>query len=115
MTSYEERLLRRQARLTQKLEKIKAKLADRATIAQKGRVRAPRNPSFSGLRGLVRLIAFSGFWWLGSSRVNGFIDELFGHAHSAPQQLATPGSEHETFWTFGRRRRSGQSQIRPTS
>jgi hypothetical protein len=116
MTSYEERLLRKQARLTQKLEKIKAKLADRATIAQKGRVRAPRNPNLTGLRGLAYLVAFSGFWWLGRSRINGFLDEFFGHASPTPaHRPATPGSEHETFWTFGRRRRSGDSQIRPVS
>jgi hypothetical protein len=116
MRSYEERLLRKQARLTQKLEKIKAKLADRATIAQKGRVRAPRNPNLTGLRSLAYLVAFSGFWWLGRSRINGFLDEFFGHASPTPaHRPATPGSEHETFWTFGRRRRSGDSQIRPVS
>jgi hypothetical protein len=116
MTSYEERLLRKQARLTQKLERIKAKLADRASLARGRRVRAPRDPNHSGLRGLVYLMAFSGFWWLGRSRINGFLDEFFGHANPAPaQQPVTPGSTHETFWTFGRRRRSGDSQIRPVS
>jgi len=116
MTSYEERLLRKQARLMQKLERIKAKLADRAAHPQSRRVRAPRNPNLSGLRGLVSLIAFSGFWWLGRARLNGLIDELFGSAHATPQQqAATSGSAQETFWTFGRRRRSGQSQIRPVS
>jgi hypothetical protein len=114
MTSYEERLLRKQARLTQKLERIKAKLADRATIAQKGRVRTPRDPNHSGLRGLAYLMAFSGFWWLGRSRINAFLDEFFGHSKPVPpQQTAASGSTHETFWTFGRRRRSGDSQIRP--
>jgi hypothetical protein len=116
VTSYEERLLRKQARLTQKLERIKAKLADRASLAKGRPVRAPRNPNLSGLRGLAYLVAFSGFWWLGSSRINGFLDEFFGHANPAPQQHpATSASTHETFWTFGRRRRSGESQIRPVS
>jgi hypothetical protein len=116
MTSYEERLLRKQARLTQKLERIKAKLADRAAHPQSSRVRAPRNPNHSGLRGIAYLVAFSAFWWLGRARLNGFIDELFGSAHATPQQqAATPGSTHETFWTFGRRRRSGESHIGPGS
>jgi hypothetical protein len=115
MMNYEERLLRKQARLTQKLERIKAKLADRTSLAKGRRVRSPRNSNLTGLRGLITLIAFSGFWWLGRSRIHGFIDDLFGHTSSAPPQSATPGSAHETFWTFGRRRRSGESQIRPVS
>ncbi len=116
MTNYEERLLRKQARLTQKLERIKSKLADRASLAKGRRVRAPRDPNMSGLRGLAYLVAFSGFWWLGRSRINAFLDEFFGHAKPAPQQqTATTGSTHETFWTFGRRRRSGDSRIRPVS
>jgi hypothetical protein len=116
VTNYEERLIRKQARLMQKLERIKAKLADRAAHPQSRRVRAPRNPNLSGLRGLITLVAFSGFWWLGRARLNGFIDELFGGARATPQQQpATSGSAHETFWTFGRRRRSGDSQIRPVS
>ena len=114
MTNFEERLLRKQARLSQKLERVKAKLANRALIAQSRRARAPRDPFVSTIRGIVTAIAFGGFWWLGCDRINGLIEELFGEAKSPPpQRTVAAGSARQTFWTFGRRRRAGQSQIRP--
>jgi len=113
MTHFEQRLIRKQARLTQKLERIKAKLANRALLAQTRRVRTPCNPYVSTVRGIITGLAFAGFWWLGSSRVNGLIDDLFGKPNTNPQQPASSTAHAQTFWTFGRRRRSGESQIRP--
>ena len=112
MTHLEARLLRKQARLSQKLERIKAKLANRALMAQTRRARWQRNPYLASVRGIISVIAFGGFWWLGCDRVNGLIDELFGETYAKPQQY--PGanvSSAQTFWTFGRRRRTGQSEI----
>jgi hypothetical protein len=114
MSHVEQRLLRKQARLLQKLERVKAKLANRAFAAQSRRSRAPRNPYLDIIRLIVTGAAFGGFWWLGSNRVNAFIDELLGeHRDAAKQHAAAAQSHDHTFWTFGRRRRSGQSQIRP--
>jgi hypothetical protein len=115
MTHFEARLLRKQARLSQKLERIKAKLANRILLAQSRRARWQRNPYLETVRGIVSSIAFGGFWWLGCDRVNGLIDELFGEINAKPEQHPTgitPGGQ--TFWTFGRRRRTGQSEI-PTA
>jgi hypothetical protein len=114
MTYFEQRLIRKQARLTQKLERIKAKLANRALLAQTRRVRTPRNPYVSTVRGIITGLAFAGFWWLGCNRVNGLIDDLFGTSNANPQQPAASTAHAQTFWTFGRRRRTGESQIRPT-
>jgi hypothetical protein len=113
MTHLEQRLIRKQARLTQKLERIKTKLANRALLVQTRRVRAHRNPYVSTVRGIVTGLAFAGFWWLGCNRINGVIDDLFGESNAAPQQPAASTAHAQTFWTFGRRRRSGESQIRP--
>lgn len=113
MTYFEQRLIRKQARLTQKLERIKAKLADRAHAVQTRRLRAHRNPYVSTVRGIVTGLAFAGFWWLGCNRINGLIDDLFGASNASPQQPAASTAHAQTFWTFGRRRRSGESQIRP--
>ena len=113
MTHLEQRLIRKQARLTKKLERIKAKLADLATLMQSRRVRTPRNSYLALLRLMVTGVAFGGFWWLGSGRINGLIDDLFGASNASPQRPASPGAHAQTFGTFGRRRRSGESQIRP--
>jgi hypothetical protein len=113
MTHLEQRLIRKQARLTQKLERIKTKLANRALLVQTRRERARRNPYVSTVRGIVTGLAFAGFWWLGCSRVNGLIDDLFGESNPSPKQPAGSIAHAQTFWTFGRRRRSGESQIPP--
>jgi hypothetical protein len=113
MTNFEARLLRKQARLMQKLERVKAKLTNRALTMQSRRVRAPRNPYLATIRGIVTGIAFGGFWWLGCDRLNGLIDELFGTtATPRRQQSSEIVPRPQSFWTFGRRRRSGQSEIR---
>ena len=113
MMNYDARLMRKQARLSQKLERVKAKLANRAHAMQIRRDRAARNPHLATFRGIISLIAFGGLWWLGHDRVNSFIDEIFGDATPASQQHP-PGPRPQTFWTFGRRRRSGQSEIQTT-
>jgi hypothetical protein len=113
MTHLEQRLIRKQARLTQKLERIKTKLANRALLVQTRRDRTRRNPYLSTVRGIVTGMAFAGFWWLGCDRINGMIDDLFGESTSPPNQPAASAAHAQTFWTFGRRRRSGESQIRP--
>jgi hypothetical protein len=113
MMNYDARLLRKQARLSQKLERVKAKLAKRAHFTQVRRDRAARNPYLSAARDIITVMAFGGLWWLGRDRLNGFIDEIFGESTPAPQQQP-PGQRPHTFWTFGRRRRSGQSEIQPT-
>jgi|SRR5450755_2787995 len=112
MTYFEQRLIRKQARLTQKLEHIKTKLANRALIVQR-RIRERRNPYVSTVRGIVTGIAFAGFWWLGCNRINGLIDDLFGESSATLQHPAASTAHAQTFWTFGRRRRSGESRIRP--
>jgi hypothetical protein len=112
MTYLEARLLRKQARLSQKLERIKEKLANRVLMAQSRHARWQRNPYLASVRGIISVVAFGGFWWLGCDRVNGLIDELFGESNAKPQQH--PGAivpAAQTFWTFGRRRRTGQSEI----
>ncbi|HKW44968.1 MAG TPA: hypothetical protein VJN22_04865 [Candidatus Eremiobacteraceae bacterium] len=113
MTGFEERMLRKQARLSQKLERVKKKLANRALAAQTHRRRDPRDSYLSLMRMMVTTAAFGGFWWLGCDRVNGFIDEIFGERRVTPQRAAVAEPHGQTFWTFGRRRRSGQSQIQP--
>ena len=113
MTRFEERMLRKQARLSQKLQRVKEKLANRALAAQTRRRRDPGTSYLSLLRMMVTTAAFGGFWWLGCDRVNSFVDEIFGEQREAPQRAADAAPHGQTFWTFGRRRRRGQSQIQP--
>jgi len=113
MMNYDARLLRKQARLSQKLERVKAKLEKRAHAVKVRRDRAARNPYLSAARDIITVMAFGGLWWLGRDRLNGIIDEIFGDATPAPQRQP-PAQRPHTFWTFGRRRRSGQSEIQTT-
>ena len=107
MTNFEARLLRKQARLSQKLERVKAKLANRMLTMQSRHARAQRNPYLATVRGIVTGIAFGGFWWLGCDRVNSMIDEIFGEAKETQQHPVAIVPKPQTFWTFGRRRRTG--------
>jgi|SRR5450755_689108 hypothetical protein len=106
------RLMKKQARLVQKLARVQAKLARSRLSPHTVRARAHYNPAVSAVRGIVTAVAFGGLWWLGCRRVNNLIDGIFGAdqvEHMAPPRVEPQSAN--TFWTFGRRRRAGQTEI----
>jgi hypothetical protein len=111
------RLIRKQTRLATKLARVRAKLAnlDGATAY---RVSEYHNGLVSMLRRIASVVLWAAFWWLGCKAITGILDDIFGPEERlipvAPQTISASGdasTSGHTFWTFGRRMRSGESQI----
>jgi len=105
------RLIKRQARLATKLARVRAKLAnlDGATAY---RVREYHNGLVGMLRRIASVVLWAAFWWLGCKAITGILDDVFGAEEQlVPVTRQTPAAGGHTFWTFGRRMRSGESQI----
>ena len=106
------RLIRKQARLATKLARIRAKLASRLDGATIYRVREYHNGLIGALRGIASGVLWAAFWWLGCKAITGMLDDIFGpEERLVPVMPETPSTHGQTFWTFGRRMRSGQSKI----
>jgi hypothetical protein len=105
------RLVRKQTRLATKLARIRAKLANLDGAATY-RVREYHNGLVGALRGIASGVLWAAFWWLGCKAITGMLDDIFGpEERLVPVAPETPATHGHTFWTFGRRMRSGQSQI----
>jgi hypothetical protein len=109
--TFSARLIRKQTRLATKLARVRAKLAnlDGATTY---RVREYHNGLVGALRGIASGVLWAAFWWLGCKAISGILDDIFGpDERLMPVAPETPAARNQTFWTFGRRMRSGESQI----
>jgi hypothetical protein len=106
------RLIRKQTRLATKLARVRAKLASRLDGATTYRVREYHSGLIGALRGIAAAVLWAAFWWLGCKAITGILDDIFGpEEHLVPVTPETPSTRSQTFWTFGRRMRSGDSQI----
>ena len=106
------RLIRRRARLAKKLAKVRAKLARYSDGATSYRVIDSHGSLVSAIRSISYVVLWGGFWWLGSDKIHSIVDEIFGpEERYVPVDSASPAHAGQTFWTFGRRMRSGQSRI----
>ncbi len=106
------RLVRRQERLAKKLARVRAKLASHMQGSTAYRVVDNHSAPVAALRGIATGIAWAAFWWVGCKGVNSLLDGIFGpEERLEPVSSATQTSHGQTFWTFGRRMRSGQTQI----
>ena len=105
------RLIIKHTRLVTKLERVRAKLAN-LDGATSYRVREYHNGLIGMLRRIASIVLWAAFWWLGCKAISGILDDIFGPEERtisvAPETTSTSG---HTFWTFGRRMRSGDSQI----
>ena len=105
------RLIRKHTRLVTKLERVRAKLAN-LDGATSYRVREYHNGLIGMLRRIASVVLWAAFWWLGCKAISGILDDIFGPEERTIAGVpgTTPTGGH-TFWTFGRRMRSGESQI----
>jgi hypothetical protein len=105
------RLIRKHTRLVSKLERVRAKLAN-LDGATSYRVREYHNGLIGMLRRIASVVLWAAFWWLGCKAISGILDDIFGPEERAiPVVPGTTSTGGHTFWTFGRRMRSGDSQI----
>ena len=105
------RLIKKQARLATKLARVRAKLAN-LDGARTYRVREYHNGLVAMLRRIASVVLWAAFWWLGCKAITGILDDVFGAEEQlVPAAQQAPSGGGHTFWTFGRRMRSGESHI----